>query len=137
MIVKVLPVHDEEFFDRHTGAFQKTDLLGLLVFKGSAAAERIKMILAEIFLLKLWCGGRFHCNAILRSFITHPALRKTVQISGHELQSGIVEGSAAVVDDSDPAIEVGGFVVATDGEDVVGVPGKVSREIRRFDFLFG
>src|SRR5467141_108032 len=105
MIVEVLPVHDEEFFDRHTGAFQKTDLLGLLVFNGSAAAKRIKVILAEIFLLKLRLSGRFHCSAILRSFITHPALRKTVQISGHELQPRIAEGGAAVVDDGDPAVE--------------------------------
>src|SRR5258708_21997521 len=94
------------------------------------------MILDEIFLLKLWCGGRFHCNAILRSFITHPALRKTVQISGNKLQPRIAESGAAVVDDGDPAVEIGGLVVATDGENVVGVPGKVSCEIRRLNFLF-
>jgi len=139
VIVEVLPVHDEEFSTGTPVPSRRLICLVSFVFDGGAAArERIKMILAEIFLLKLWRGGRFHCNAILRSFITHPALRKTVQISGHELQSGIVEGGAAVVDDGDPASRSAALSSATDGKNVVGVPGKVAgEEIGRFDFLFG
>ena len=47
-----------------------------------------------------------------------------------------MEGGAGIVGESDPAVEIGGFVVAGDGEDVVCVPGKIVGEIRGFDLLF-
>ena len=42
---------------------------------------------------------------------------------------------ATVVDKSNPAVEVGGFIVAGHGENVVGVPGKIGGEVGSFNLL--
>ena len=58
-----------------------------------------------------------------------------VQLAGDELELGVGVSDAAVVNERDPAIEVGGFFVASDGENVVGVPIHVAREVGSFDAL--
>jgi len=56
-VVITLTVDREQFFNRNVGALEQTDLLGLFVFDGSLAPERIQVIFAEVFLFKL--GRRF------------------------------------------------------------------------------
>src|SRR5258708_5751759 len=46
-----------------------------------------------------------------------------------------MEGSAAVVDYGNPAIQVGVLVIARDGENVIGIPGQIAREVGSFDLL--
>src|SRR5437899_6173586 len=58
VIVEVLPVHDKKFLHRDTGALEQADLLGVLVLDGSSTTQRIKLVLAETFLLELGpCGS--------------------------------------------------------------------------------
>ena len=58
-----------------------------------------------------------------------------IEIAGDELEARVVKGGAAVVAERDPAVEIGGFVVAIDGEDVVGIPRERVGEVRGFDLL--
>ena len=56
-------------------------------------------------------------------------------MAGDELELGVGVGDAAVVDERDPAVEVGGLFVAPDGQHVVGAPIHVAREVGGFDAL--
>src|SRR2546428_12119657 len=123
MVIVVLAVDNEDFFNGDAAALQQADLLGFLVLDGSAAAQRIEMIFAEIFLLELR-GGSFCSHFPSHHVGSHPALTSnTVQFAGDELEARVVESSATVVDNSDPAVEVGILIIARDGENVVCVPG--------------
>ena len=67
--------------------------------------------------------------------LLHPAddLPDAIQIAGDELQLRVLERRAAAVDDGHPAVDVGGLVVARDGQDVVGVPRQLAGQIRGLD----
>ena len=56
-------------------------------------------------------------------------------MAGDELELGVGVSDAAIVDERDPAIEVGAFFVAPDSENVIGVPIHVAREVGSFDAL--
>src|SRR5580698_2784051 len=94
------------------------------------------MILAEAFLLELgWRGCGFSHDTRVHHLV--PAVdRKTIQISGDELKAGIVKSGAAVICEGDPAVEVGGFVVASYGQNIIGIPRKAVSQVRGFDLLF-
>src|SRR5277367_3336812 len=94
------------------------------------------MVFAEAFLLELGSGGGgFSHDARIHHLV--PTIgRKAIQISGNELEAGVVEGGAAVICESYPAVEVGGFVVSSHGQNIVGIPRKAVGEVRGFDLLF-
>ena len=60
-------------------------------------------------------------------------LTNAVEIAGDQLQRRIPERRAAAIGQRDPAVQIGGLVVAADGEHVVGVPCQVTGEIGRLD----
>src|SRR6266478_1507319 len=93
------------------------------------------MVFAESFLLELLSRLRHgHGYAHFRPW--HHAIGHAIEFAGNELEARVAKSGAAVVDDSDPAIEVGALVVARDGKNVIGVPGKTIREIGSLDLLF-
>ena len=47
-----------------------------------------------------------------------------------------MESGAAVVNDGNPAVEVGVLFVSRDGQNVVGIPVQVVRKVGRFNRLF-
>ena len=70
------------------------------------------MIFAEIFLLELRRGnGRLSGHSQFHH-VAAAVGGEAIQVAGDELEARVVEGGAAVVDECDPAVEVGGFVVA-------------------------
>src|SRR5260370_14887906 len=94
------------------------------------------MVFAESFLVKLPGGlrdGRSYAH--LRPYHVS-AIGHAIQFTGDELETRVTESGAAVVDYGDPAIEVGVLVVAGDGKDVIGIPGKIVRQIGSLDLLF-
>src|SRR5260370_38449187 len=94
------------------------------------------MVFAESFLLKLPGGLRHgHGYAHLRPYhvIT---IGDAIELASDELETRVTESGAAVVDNGDPAIEVGVLVVAGDGKDVNGIHGKIVRQIVSLDLLF-
>src|SRR6267378_5674517 len=95
------------------------------------------MVLGEILLLELWRRSHF-CRHLIRRVRVPPEIvaLDAIELSGYELQTGVMEGRAAVVYDSDPAVEVGVFFVARDGQNVIRIPGQVAREIGSFNLLF-
>ncbi len=94
------------------------------------------MVFAESFLLELR-GRRFRRQGAGFVHGANAALsRDAVQFASDKLETGIAESSAAVVDDSDPAVEVGVLVVASDSENVIGVPGQIAGEVGGFNLLF-
>src|SRR5260370_19414791 len=94
------------------------------------------MVFAESFLLKLPGGLRHgHSYAQLRPYHVS-AIGHAIQFTGDELETRVTESGAAVVDHGDPAIEVGVLVVARDGENVVGVPGRIAGEVGGSDLLY-
>ena len=62
-------------------------------------------------------------------------LTNAIQVAGHELELRVLERRAAAVDDRHPAVDVGRFVVARDGQHVVGVPRQLAGQIRRLDAM--
>ena len=112
MVVEILAVDDKDFFDRDAGTLEKAYLFGFFVFDGGAAAERIKMVFGEIFLFELR-RSRGSLGHRLQAYRIIPAARrKAIQIASDKLEASVVKRGAAVVDQGDPAVEVGGFVVA-------------------------
>ena len=67
----------------------------------------------------------------------HPVevLAHAIQLAGDELQLRVAKRRAAAVGQRHPAVDVAGLVVARDGENVVGVPRQLARQIRRFDAM--
>ena len=67
----------------------------------------------------------------------HPVeiLAHAVQLASDELQLRVAKRGAAAVGQGDPAVDVARLVVARDGENVVGVPRQLARQIRRFDTM--
>ncbi len=134
-IIVALAVDHEDFFDGNPTALQQADLFCLFVFDGSFTAERIEVVFAESFLLKLPGGLRHgHSYAHLRPYHV-AAIGHAIEFAGDELEAGIAEGGAAVVDDGDPTVEVSVLVVARDGENVIGVPGQIAGEVGGFNLL--
>src|SRR5260370_24377652 len=94
------------------------------------------MVFAESFLLKLPGGLRHgHGYAHLRLYNVI-AIGDAIELASDELETRVTESGAAVIDNGDPAIEVGVLVVAGDGKDVIGIPGKIVRQIGSLDLLF-
>ena len=94
------------------------------------------MVFAEGFLLELRSGG-----SIRKSFLGNGSWHGSgrldaIHFTGNELEMRVVKSGAAVVGDGDPAVQIGVLVVAGDGKHVVGIPGKIVREIRSFNLLF-
>ena len=58
-----------------------------------------------------------------------------MEIAGHQFQRGLLEARAAAVGHGDPAVEIGGAIVAADGEHVVGDPVHRVGQVRRLDLL--
>ena len=80
------------------------------------------MVFAECFLLEL-CRGRLAHHHFAGYITTHPGgLRQTIELASDKLEARVVEGRAAVVDDGNPAVEVGVLVVARNGKNVIGAP---------------
>src|SRR5579859_40093 len=92
------------------------------------------MVFGKAFLLELLLLGR-HRAGHIGPHGHGSGRRNTIQVAGDELQSRIVKSSAAVISESDPAVEVGGFVVTGNGQDVVGVPGQIGGQIGSFDLV--
>ena len=94
------------------------------------------MVFAERFLLELrsCCFVHHHFAGCVGTDAAN-CLWKAVQFAGDELETRVVESGAAVVGHRDPAVKVGVFIVARHGEHVVGVPGKIVREVGSLDLL--
>ena len=134
VVVERLAVDNVSLEHRNAGAGQHAHLFRFAVGDGRAPSERVEVVVGERLLRHFFLGGgdidaRGHLHT-LSDFPLH-----AIQIAGDELQLGILERGAAAVGQRDPAIEIAGFVVARDGEHVVGVPGKLRRQIRRFNSL--
>ena len=67
----------------------------------------------------------------------HPVeiLTHAVQLTRDQLQLCVAKRRAAAVGQRDPAVDVARLVVARDGENVVGVPRQLARQICRFDAM--
>ena len=132
-VVERLPVDDVAFIDGDTGAFEQADLLGLVVVDGRRSPHRVEVVVREALLGHQWHGVRQALTSPV--VLEHPAHRPPdpIQVAGHELQRRVAERRAATVGQRDPAVEIGGLVVAAHCEDVVRVPFQAAREVRRLD----
>ncbi len=74
-------------------------------------------------------------DALPHGIHLHPpdGLSHAVQISRDKLELCVLERGPAPVDHGHPAVDVGGLVVARDGQDVVRVPRQLARQVRRLD----
>src|SRR5579859_4981495 len=111
-IVVVVAVDDEDLLDGNGGALEQADLLGLFIFDGSAAAERIEMILGEIFLGELLGAGGFHFqdSSVQRA---RWGRLSGVETAGDGGEARFVESRPVFVEERAPAVEVGELVTAS------------------------
>ena len=131
-VVERLPVDDVALLDRHAGAVEQRELLGLAGWRSSS-------------------GGRA-CRGGTRRTPPAPWRAAAARRIGHHLQLLLAGGGrtrlrspatncsfasrerrAAAVGQRHPAVEVRGLVVAAHGQHVVRLPGEAAGEIGRFD----
>jgi hypothetical protein len=63
------------------------------------------------------------------------AVLNAIQFACDELELGVRIGDATVVYERDPAVEIASFLVSAEGENVIGAPVHIAREIRGLDAL--
>ncbi len=97
-------------------------------------AERVEVVLRERLLGHL--GGSVGQTLGREGEVGAAAVGfDLVQVAGHQLQLGARERGAGVVLERHPAVEIAGTALLIERQHVVGVPGDVSRQIRRLDAM--
>ena len=132
VVVERLTVHDVALLNGEGRRAEHAHLLGLAVVDRRLSPERVEVIVGEGF-LRHRRRGRGHVLAHRLGGHAPDDLADAVQIAGDELQRRVLERRAAAVDHGHPAVDVGGLVVARDGQHVVRVPRQLAREVRGLD----
>jgi hypothetical protein len=131
VVVERLTLDDVALLNGEGRCPQHAHLLGFAVVDRRLSPERIEVIIGEGFLRHRRRG----CGHVLAHRLGGHApddLADAVQIAGDELQRRVLERRAAAVDHGHPPVDVGGLVVARDGQHVIRVPESARRyEARR------
>ena len=132
VVVERLPLHDVTLADRKPGGTEHADLLGLAVVDRRLSAERVQVIVREC-LLGHRRRGAVHLALHSVEVPACQRLTDAVEIAGHELHRRVPEGRPASVGERHPSVDVGRLVVARHGQDVIGAPRELPRQIRGLD----
>ena len=133
-IVERLSIDHISLLNGNARSFEHADLLGLAAADRRLSSERVEVIVGERFLRhRRRCRRPIHAH-LVRHHLAHD-FPHAVQLPGDELELRIAKRCAALIREGHPAVEIAGFVVSGDREDVIGVPRQFAGEIGRFNAM--